>query len=47
MRLRALSPTTDAEVAGVRAAVWAVYGRDESEGPPLPPREPRWLPEQV
>jgi hypothetical protein len=38
IRLRALSPTTDAEVAGVTCSQWAIYGRDDSAEPegPLP-----------
>lgn len=31
VRLRALSPTTDAEITGVTAAQWAIYGRDNSD----------------
>lgn len=31
LRIRALSPTTDAAVAGVTSTNWAIYGRDESE----------------
>lgn len=41
VRIRALSPTTDAEVAGVTCTLWALYGRDESEEveTPAPPVE--------
>ena len=43
LRIRALSPTTDAEITGVTAAQWAIYGRDESE-PPEPEVSPvEWL----
>lgn len=38
IRIRAISPTTDAAVAGVTATTWAIYGRDESED--APPAEP-------
>lgn len=31
LRLRALSPTTDAAVAGVTSREWSIYGRDESD----------------
>lgn len=31
LRLRALHPTTDAEVTGVTAAAWAIYGKDDGE----------------
>lgn len=34
VRLRALSPTTDAEVGGVTCTLWALYGRDESDEAP-------------
>lgn len=41
IRLRALSPSADAEVAGVTCTQWSIYGRDESDEPeglvpPLP-----------
>lgn len=46
LRLRALSPTTDAEVTGVTVGQWAIYAKDnaDEEGPddPLVPLE--WLP---
>ena len=47
LRLRALSPTTDAEVAGVTASLWAIYGRDKSPGLPLAEELPGWVPEEV
>ena len=47
LRIRALSPTTDAEVAGVTSTNWAIYGYDESPGPPLTGEIPRWTPEEV
>jgi len=47
LRIRALSPTTDAEVAGVTSTNWSIYGYDESEGPPLASEIPRWLPEEA
>lgn len=46
-RLRALSPTTDAEVAGVTASLWAIYGRDKTPGPPLAEELPSWVPESA
>jgi len=30
LRIRALSPTTDAAVAGVTSTNWAIYGYDQS-----------------
>lgn len=36
LRIRALSPTTDAEITGVTASLWAIYGRDDSEAPDVP-----------
>lgn len=47
LRLRALSPTTDAAVAGVTSTIWSIYGYDESEGPPLVGEVPRWTPEEA
>jgi len=43
LRIRALSPTTDAEVAGVTSTNWAIYGYDESEGAPEPEPSLEWL----
>jgi hypothetical protein len=31
LRLRALDPTTDAEVSGVTVSQWLIYARDESD----------------
>ena len=45
IRLRALSPTTDAEVTGVTCTQWAIYGRDLSDEPPLAQELPTWVPE--
>lgn len=45
LKLEAISPTTDAEVAGVTITRWAIYGYDESDTP----REdelPRLLPDE-
>lgn len=46
IRIRALSPTTDAEVAGVTCSQWSIYGRDLSDPPPevLPPLESLLIP---
>lgn len=33
LKLEALSPTTDAAVAGVTCSRWSVYGYDQSPGP--------------
>lgn len=33
LRIRALSPTTDAAVTGVTASEWAIFARDVSEPP--------------
>lgn len=30
LRIRALSPTTDAEISGVTVAQWAIYARDKA-----------------
>lgn len=35
VRLRALSPSADATVAGVACTLWALYGRKVDEGEPL------------
>lgn len=43
LRIRALSPTTDAAVAGVTSTSWAIYGYDESEEPPEPVEPVEWL----
>lgn len=44
IRLEARSPTTDAAVTGVTSTLWAIYGYDESEGPPEPEQPLEWLP---
>lgn len=40
LRLEAINPDTDAEVAGVTSTRWSIYGYDASPGPeqeaPLP-----------
>lgn len=46
LRLRALSTTTDAEVTGVVASVWSIYGRDKSAGLPQAEELPTWVPEE-
>lgn len=43
LRLRALSPTTDAEISGVLVGQWAIYARDNSEGPEEPVTPVDWL----
>ena len=43
IRLRALDPTTDAEVAGVTVSQFAVFGRDESEEPDEPDPPVEWF----
>ena len=43
LRIRALSPTTDAEITGVTAGQWAIYGRDDSEPPEDPQSPVEWL----
>lgn len=47
LRLRALSPTTDAAVTGVTSTIWSIYGRDKSAGPPLAEELPTWVPEEA
>lgn len=46
LRLRALSPTTDAEVAGVTSTNWSIYGYDRS-GVPFSEELPGWVPEEA
>lgn len=46
IRLRAISPTTDAAVTGVTASEWMIYGRDKSPGAPLAEELPVWVPEE-
>lgn len=36
LRLEAISPTTDASVAGVVSTRWSIYGYDESDPPDVP-----------
>ena len=43
LRLRGLSPTTDAEVAGVSATQWSIYGRDKARGGPFSEEIPAWV----
>lgn len=47
IRLRALSPTTDAEVADVTCTQFAIYGRDKSGGLPLEDAIPEYVPGEV
>ena len=47
VRLRALSPTTDAEVAGVTCTLWALYGRKAAQAGPFSQELPDWVPEEV
>lgn len=47
LRLEAINPTTDAEVAGVTCTRWSIYGDDEGTGPPLVGEVPRWTPEEA
>lgn len=49
LRIRALSPTTDAEVAGVTSTQWSIYGRDKSIGVEglLSDTVPGWIPGEV
>lgn len=47
LRLRALSPTTDAEVAGVTCTLWALYGRKQGRVGPFSEELPTWVPEEV
>jgi hypothetical protein len=47
IRIRALSPTTDAEVTGVTCTQFAIYGRDKSGGLPLEDAVPDYVPEEV
>lgn len=44
LRLLALNPTTEAEVAGVSCTQWSIYGRDRSPGLPAAQELPAWVP---
>jgi hypothetical protein len=43
IRVRAIDPTTGANVTDVIATEWAIYGRDRS-GPPVSEVLPAWVP---
>jgi len=47
LRIRALSPTLDAAVAGVTSTNWSIYGYDKSAGVPLEDPIPDWVPEEA
>lgn len=46
LRIRALSPTADATIAGVTCSQFAIYGRDKSPGPPLDDPIPEYVPDE-
>ena len=45
LRIRALDPTTDAEVSGVTVSQWLIYARDKSGRDDLEPEIPRYVAE--
>ena len=47
LRLTAISPTTGAEITGVTASLWSVYGLDLSDLPDGPDEVPRLQPYEV
>ena len=43
LRLIAIDPTDGSTVTGVTLSEWAIYGDDESDGPPEPDQPTEWL----